>query len=341
MGKLKPSSITAKRGINFIKSLVEESGSIFHKIEQENDFGIDCIIEFFLNGSPTNTSIAYQIKSGKSYFSKKRDYAFFQIEDHRDYWSNYSLPVHGIVYDDQNDKAYWIDIKKYLHDFPNDTSIKIFLNRTNIIEKKSFSNLFLPQMIRKIPELTIEESIELFKSDIIQEHSLGSSILFSNYKNEKVIWDIFIDYITSSTIYDISSQLIYYIAHVPGHPDIFYTGTQLTDETRNYAKILLANIPKKTIIKLLEFINPEIGIQRGSIGQSVEAIINCNSNKIEYLREIIADETIHEETRSHACILLIYFDKRQIDFLEKYRSLQNIKTIIDFVKEFGGIDLYI
>lgn len=72
MPKLKKTSITAKKGINFLKGIVEDNGSIFHKIEQENDFGIDCIIEFFKDEEPINISIAFQIKSGSSYINKKK-----------------------------------------------------------------------------------------------------------------------------------------------------------------------------------------------------------------------------------------------------------------------------
>lgn len=60
-----------QKGINFLKGIVEDNGSIFHKIEQENDFGIDCIIEFFKDEEPINISIAFQIKSGSSYINKK------------------------------------------------------------------------------------------------------------------------------------------------------------------------------------------------------------------------------------------------------------------------------
>lgn len=39
MPKYSNSSITAKIGINYVRTIVEESGSLFHKIEQENDLG--------------------------------------------------------------------------------------------------------------------------------------------------------------------------------------------------------------------------------------------------------------------------------------------------------------
>jgi len=44
MPTYKKINITSKIGVNFIKDIIERSGSIFHKIEQENDLGIDALI---------------------------------------------------------------------------------------------------------------------------------------------------------------------------------------------------------------------------------------------------------------------------------------------------------
>ena len=46
MPKYKRSAITAKEGVNHIRSATESAGSIFIKIEHENDLGVDALIEF-------------------------------------------------------------------------------------------------------------------------------------------------------------------------------------------------------------------------------------------------------------------------------------------------------
>ena len=54
-----------------------------------------------------------------------------------------------------------------------------------------------------------------------------------------------------------------------------WTGDEpVTEETRDYARQLLNRFGKPEVIKLLSCIEEETGIERGSIGQSVEAIVS-------------------------------------------------------------------
>lgn len=64
MVKYKITNITSKAGINFVRTVVEESGSLFHKIEQENDLGIDALVEFVLDEQPLNQASCNSDKIG-------------------------------------------------------------------------------------------------------------------------------------------------------------------------------------------------------------------------------------------------------------------------------------
>lgn len=98
MPTYKRSAITAKEGINFIRSAVEAGGSLFIKIEQESDLGIDALIEFVKDERPLNKQIAVQIKSGASYYNPEAAECAFPIGTHRTYWAAHPLPVFGLVY---------------------------------------------------------------------------------------------------------------------------------------------------------------------------------------------------------------------------------------------------
>ena len=64
MAIYKRSAVTAKRGINFLRSTVEDAGSLFIKIEQENDLGADALLELIKGERPLNQQCTIQIKSG-------------------------------------------------------------------------------------------------------------------------------------------------------------------------------------------------------------------------------------------------------------------------------------
>ena len=58
----------AKQGVNLIRTIADENNCFFHEIQQENDVGIDAIIELSQHNHLTGTNIAVQIKTGNSLF---------------------------------------------------------------------------------------------------------------------------------------------------------------------------------------------------------------------------------------------------------------------------------
>ncbi|WP_444860822.1 hypothetical protein, partial [Salmonella enterica] len=76
------------------------------------------------------------------------------------------------------------------------------------------------------------------------------------------------------SIAKIPRLLIYLLAHIPWHGDISYSGEDIKSEIRCYAADLFNSFDEGDIRKLLSMIDDN-GIQRGAIGQSVEAVINC------------------------------------------------------------------
>lgn len=47
--KRKKSAATERKGVNYIRSVVEESGSIFQEITRDNDYGNDAFIELVID----------------------------------------------------------------------------------------------------------------------------------------------------------------------------------------------------------------------------------------------------------------------------------------------------
>lgn len=189
------SNITAKQGVNFVREIVENSGCLFHKIEQENDLGIDGIIEFIQDEKPAHRSVAVQIKSGPSYFQSNNKTCVIPVKNHSEYWSNYALPVCGIVYVPELEIGFWTNIKSHLKNDKNLKSIKFIADRSNQLDLANFNRLFLPNVLNQTPNLSLDEAISFFNSDNDNEFVLGSLILFRKYINEKITWDKYIDYI--------------------------------------------------------------------------------------------------------------------------------------------------
>src|SRR5688572_12547770 len=108
MKRVTASHQTERIGVHAVaKKVHEELGWIFR--DQNEDYGIDALIEVVANYRPSGKIIAAQIKSGESYFSEKvsEGIVFRGESEHLDYWLNHDLPVIVVLYDSATDTAYW------------------------------------------------------------------------------------------------------------------------------------------------------------------------------------------------------------------------------------------
>jgi hypothetical protein len=153
--------------------------------------------------------------------------------------------------------------------------------------------------------ISLEKALLLFGSTNPDEFTLGMNVLFQGYVNRKEVWNAFVKYVVDHPASEIPPALIYYLAHIPWHPDIAWMGDeQITVETRDYAKQLLSRFGKTEVIKLLSCIDEESGIERGSIGQCVAAIILSLPGAKPILASICHDRSLPVFTRECAGIII-------------------------------------
>lgn len=343
MAIYKKTSVTAKMGINFVRTVVEDAGSIFHKIEQESDIGIDALIELIGDERPLNKQIAVQIKSGQSYYNSRGDECLIPIGSHRDYWTSHPLPVMGIVYVPVLGRAHWVNIKNYLKKFPKTTIIHYQTSEVNRFDSSTFSRLFVPTILCDVPKLSLQEALTLFRSPKPDESYLGLIVLFRRYPNVREVWDEFIQHFIDKRPEDIPPIMIYFLAHIPSHGDIMYVGETVTGETQVYGKKLFARFGREEVIKLLRFIDEENFISRGAIGQSVEAIISLLPDNGAILKGIVVDESIDAFLRD--CAALILAMNEGADAVPALRQLVMsgswyAQELIKYIKKYGGINPY-
>ena len=308
MGQLKylKTNSTAKVGVGYIRSIVDHHNCIFQEIDTSNDLGIDAIVEIVRYEKPISKFVATQIKSGKSYFNKKKNVCKIPVKNHFNYWTKHPLPVYGIVHIPEYGDAYWIDIKKYLKQNPTATVISFERTLANQINKDTFFTLFVAHLLSEVPEISNDFAKELFQSDKQDEFYLGLYTLYKRFADKDETWKLFVDYFKNQSTEYIPDFLIYILAHLPWHPDIAYFNGTMTNEAQEYGKSELRKFDKTEILKLLEFIDEENSIARGTIGQSVEAIISIIPNFKNYLKEIIEADNIELKIREFAATIYAY-----------------------------------
>lgn len=137
--------------------------------------------------------------------------------------------------------------------------------------------------------------------------------------------------------------MVYFFAHISWHPDIWHTGESITERTKEHARKLFASFGRLEIEKLLTFVDEGAGIARGTIGQSVEAIISALPNATQCLTEIIADVNLLPFTRECAALILAMNNGKSsvptISILAKSGSWF-AQELIDHLGRYGEVNPY-
>jgi len=343
MPKHKLSSSIGKLGVTYVRGVVEGANCLFHKLEQENDLGIDAFIELIRNEEPLNKQFAVQIKTGESYFDSAKKECAFPVEDHYSYWNGYPLPVYGIVVIPSLKRAFWVDIKQYFKTHPNCTTIRFRATEANAFDDQHFTNVFIPTAVREVPDIPFDVALRLFHSAHEDEFFLGMVVMFRRFCNKREVWDAFVEHFVNHEVEDIPGMLIYFFAHVPWHPDIWGFGEQLTEDTREYVRTKFASFGKKEVSKLLSFVDEENMIARGTIGQSVEAIVSSLPNCAELLLSILKDPEQPGFTREVAGIIFAMHEPEQaVPFLRELEGQGSwyMGEIVAHIKEWGELNPY-
>jgi hypothetical protein len=343
MPKYSETTVTSKKGINFVKTVIESAGCIFHKIEQENDLGIDAIVELAKDGLPLCKQIGVQIKSGQSFYNAQANQCLIPVSNHFEYWSKYPLSVCGIVYIPALNCANWVDIKRYLKQSGPCATIRFNRTKLNAFESDAFVKFFIPTILKDLPKLSFDEAAALFHSTDPSETHLGLVVLFHIAPNDLGVWDWFIDFFKSKAIDKIPPILVYYFAHIPWHGDIAYSGEGFNKETKAHVQKRFGEFNKQDIVKLLSFIDDENGIARRSLGQSVEAIVSSLPNRDDLLLEIVQDDRLAIFLRECAALIYAYhFQKEALPILKALSDKGSwyAGELLSFIQKNGWIDPY-
>ena len=102
--------MTERKGVNYVRGVVEGAGSMFKEINLQHDVGQDATVILVVDGHVRPREVALQIKSGASYVSSGTCH-FTATAAHIYFWAKHDLITLGVVYGPAEDAAYWLDLQ--------------------------------------------------------------------------------------------------------------------------------------------------------------------------------------------------------------------------------------
>jgi hypothetical protein len=97
-------------GVNAVGGVFLRQFRWVFREKPKSDWGIDAEVEICDQNRPTGHLLALQIKTGRSYFRRKRGGSivlYSRNRRHLDYWFDYSLPVFILLHDPDEDVTLW------------------------------------------------------------------------------------------------------------------------------------------------------------------------------------------------------------------------------------------
>ncbi|RTZ03604.1 DUF4365 and DUF1817 domain-containing protein [Flavobacterium bomense] len=186
---------TGEKGITILKKIVENDfGWLFRPNHQEADFGIDGYLDIITeSGQVTGKSIAFQLKSGKSYFTEENEIGivFKGNIKHLNYYLNNETPIIIIVLDVENELAYWEAFDKTKTE-KSGNNWKMTIPKNNLLNVKSKNKLL--EYVGPITDYISQMENEWGFNQILKK---GSNRILFRIPNEEITNNKF-DFITSA-----------------------------------------------------------------------------------------------------------------------------------------------
>ncbi|MFH5880865.1 DUF4365 domain-containing protein [Liberiplasma polymorphum] len=293
----------AALGVNYVQKVVLENDDIMTEIHQENDRGLDMIIEF--NDENDYYAFSAQVKTGKSYFNVSKDTVSFTSDfKHYNYWLNHNLYVILFVYDNNEEKCYWLDLTAYISNDLDTKNFRIKSNNLKLLTCATYGDL-IDYVKKKIYEQKKNHILSnLIKSIISLDSSKNFKKLrfsFMNFRNEIFVWLTIFYKLKVSEDKETLRFLIELMSLMTHNPDIFWTENiilNLVDRdqiVKEFDDILTTNIA----VKLIQSFDVD-EYCRGMLGQTVYHIFEVCNSVSELLFEIFSSDTVDPESRLKA-----------------------------------------
>jgi hypothetical protein len=301
-------NLTIERvGVNFVRGVVEEAGSLFKEVNLQHDFGHDASILLVVDGEVQPREIALQIKSGKTY-NRSGHCRIPVTAAHLSFWAQHDLQTLGVVYDPSERRAYWMDLKAYAKALRQSRSTPKSITFRKSLWKRfdswTFSAVLVPVLMHRAPHLDLQTALQWAQDDDFDTHAVGVRVLLARHYVEKATSEVLIGLFRDRPSDELTHLVPAAFSKMLGTWELSYSFTtaQLPPDVKELAHDAVSNFGVDGVSKLLEFLDHDEGFDfsRGTLGQAFTHIFEVQPNMLDLFRTIATSEQYPDTIREMA-----------------------------------------
>lgn len=269
------SAAVDREGVSHVSKVCAQANIIFREFPV-SDVGIDGEIELVdQDGHPTAMLARVQIKSGISYTSRKMGSFVFKAEQkHYEYWHRHLLPVIGVVYNPDVNKAVWFDIKQQANqvmEYGGLLQITAPLNPSNEFNVHNLSTR-IRELIEDYHRSPVSnQEIEILIGQL--RDSPPSSDLEKEFAWKRLI-TVFLSSVSElDTLAEAGYRLSWYFSVA-------------SEKHQRLFKERIAHISDNELVRVVSAIHSTIANNRPDVGDLICDLLSYLSNQIERLKAL-------------------------------------------------------
>lgn len=300
----KLSNSMERKGVAYVREIVESSNCVFKEIDRADDYGHDAFVLLVDDERVTPCEFALQIKAGQS-FRRTNGYAFSAKATQLNFWAKHPFLTLGVVFDPKDNTCYWVNLReksRTRRPHSENMTIKIPKEEWNKFDANGFREVILPLLLGEPPRLSMQRALDWAASRDLNTHDFGANVLLTRYKEQPDTWRTFLTQFRQRGR-NSSFSVFRGLVRIMGHPDEGYYADEVPKKLREKVKLEISRFNKQEIIELLHFVD-ESGYERGSAGYGLFAIFPRIPDFLGVLMEIASDENQEAEIKENALLLL-------------------------------------
>jgi homoserine acetyltransferase len=300
----KKNTITERAGVNYVRSVVEANNSVFKEIDRQHDYGHDAFVLLVEGEQVLPKEIALQIKAGATYCTAttcRIPATAGQIA----FWAGHDLVTLGVVYDPDEDAAYWVDLQTEARNRTfgrreqAGAVIEFRKSGWNRLDARLFAQFLVPTLQGKAPYVDLKTATAWARSDDPETHHIGVSTLVVRHPREPESW--------ARSPEDLSSDVCIGLAKMMGHDDIGFYSDQVPADLRRHVRQHVLQFGPRELAKVLAHVE-QYDFSRPSMGYSLLPVLGARSDSPAVIAAIRDDATFDPEIRAKAAHLLAIYE---------------------------------